>query len=435
MSSLIQAINYFKQSSDNSKILALTAWEADIRTDYSSSTNYREEGLSTKISIRGSGYLNNFRQFQDIVVPPNDLSANLNSTPLPIAIRAFNNNQYVIERPPFKTTVRFTPQRAARVRKESPILCEVWIPWTVCFLTLVNPETEMPSMEMYYNDGPITSFDDDIVGAWTPNIYGHNAICWGQTGANWFDDVRNKVVDPTNVSQVYHYLINDYYSGGWNTDLGYGAVHNIASSRTGKFTVDPLSSPEIVERAQQQKIKFRPYSRSLRDASIIKNIYNTWSLLNLDEVLEAVSITKKNRNEHYKITVSSVFEHNNKQVEVSEFNSIKKVLAKMQPLTSAVIDWSIEINFPKEFLFSIVLADSERSARTLTATQYGISSYCYSVTKDLFYENEELFVSYIKDSLESIASNVLLNSNYSISITCSFEDIVSTSSLQESLPL
>lgn len=432
MSAPIQTINYFKQSSDKNKILALTAWESEIRTDYSSSKNYREEGLSNKISIKGSGYLTTFRQFQDIVFPPNNLFNKLDSTPLPIAVRALSKNQYVIERPPFKTTVRLTPKRAARVQKESPIICEVWIPWTLSFLTMVNPDTQMPSMEIYYNDGPISSLNDSIIGAWTPNIFGHNGVCWGQTGANWFEDVRNKVVDPTDVGQVYHYLINDYYGGGWNTDLGYGTVYNIATAGIGKFTIDPLSNPEIAQRAQQQKIKLKPHARSLRDASVIKNIYNTWGLLTLDEVLEAVSIAKKNRIDHHKITVSSVFERNNEQVQIDEADTIKRVIAKMQPLTSAVIDWSIEINFPKEFIYPMILADSEISSRVLTSTQYGISSFCYKITTSIFHENEELFISYINKTLESIASDVLENSKYSIAITSSIEEIINIPSFQES---
>lgn len=162
----------------------------------------------------------------------------IKTLPFPVAVRVINNDTYVIERPPFKTSVRLSLKRAYQSKhlKDSPVLCEIWIPWTVSILKLKDENINRPSMKLYYNDGPLSSLDELLSPSWTPNMHGGGEMCLGDTFINFETEVSSGNLNPENVQEVYNYLINDYFNGGWNMDLGGGLIENLCSYNVGKFT-------------------------------------------------------------------------------------------------------------------------------------------------------------------------------------------------------
>jgi hypothetical protein len=348
---------------------------------------------------------------------------------MPIAIRGIENGTYVIERPPFKTSVRLSSSRAVRVKDEASVLCEVWIPWTVSFLSMPNEKNPIPSLRMLYNDGPLSSYEDSLITPWTPNFHHTGDICLGQTTANFMDAVAQKSINPKNVSEVYHYLINDYFNGGWNLDLGGGHIYNICNFSIGKFTTDPLHDPDLAARAAKAKVKIRDVKNNRsRESTKIKNAYLTWGLMDLPEVLHAVGEYKKTNRASY--TIENVLSQERAKDQMSEKEVITSLIRSIYLSNSSSVktgvDWSIVISFSKELIINGLINQNVLTSRESIENHSSIYSntLCENIAKQLVDENEDLFLSFIKSSLEVIANNILQGSTESQRIESNFDDIV-----------
>jgi hypothetical protein len=348
---------------------------------------------------------------------------------MPIAIRGIENDTYVIERPPFKTSVRLSSLRANRVKDEASILCEVWIPWTVSILTMPTEKNPIPSLRMLYNDGPLSSYQDNLITPWTPNFHHTGDICLGQTTANFMDAVSQKIINPKNVSEIYHYLINDYFNGGWNLDLGGGHIYNICNFSIGKFTTDPLHDPDLAARAAKAKVKIRDVKNNRsRESTKIKNAYLTWSLMDLPEVLHAVGEYKRTNRASY--TIENVLSQERAKDQMSEREVITSLIRSIYLSNSSSVktgvDWSIVISFSKELIINGLINQNELTSRESIENHSSIYSntLCENIAKQLVDENEDLFLSFVKSSLEVIANNILQGSTESQRIESNFDDIV-----------
>jgi len=423
----IKTLKYFKQSeSNNHNLVALDAWQVRLSKDHDSDYPRRIDSVTFKIF----GNSNHF-YYSDLVKAVQqgaDYIADLTGPPMPIAIRAIRNNTYVIERPPFKTSVRLTGVRAARVKKEASVLCEVWIPWTVSVLTMPTESTAYPSLKMFYNDGPLSSIDDLLITPWTPNLHHTGDICLGQTIANFTNAVAEGHIDPKNVSEVYHYLVNDYFNGGWNLDLGGGIISYICNYSIGKFTNYPLDNPDLAVRVANKKVKFRDTKQvQAREATKIKNAYLTWSLMDLPEVLEAVALYRdQDRIQSYQIR--NIFE--NDKLEINEKESIKSLVRSIYLSGSSYVkngpDWYITVNFSKELIIEELLKQGMITSVEEVEKFYPTysRSICENSARSLIEDNKELFTSFIKSSLETIANNILEHSGDTQRIEFDFNQIV-----------
>ena len=423
----IKTLKYFKQSeSNNHNLVALDAWQIRLSKDHDSDHPRRIDSVTFKIFGNSNHFY--YSDFVKAVQQGADYIADLTGPPMPIAIRAIRNNTYVIERPPFKTSVRLTGARAARVKKEASVLCEVWIPWTVSILTMPTESTAYPSLKMFYNDGPLSSIDDLLITPWTPNFHFSGEICLGQTTANFTHAVSEEDLNPKNVSEVYHYLVNDYFNGGWNLDLGGGIISYICNYSIGKFTNHPLDNPDLAARIANKKVKIRDTKQvRAREATRIKNAYLTWSLMDLPEVLEAVALYRdQDRIKSYQIR--NIFEDD--KPAINEKESIKSLVRSIYLSGSSYVkngpDWYITINFSKEIIIENLLRQE-----VITSVEAGknfLSVYsrniCENSARDLIENNKELFTSFIKSSLETIANNILEHSGDTQRIELDFNQIV-----------
>jgi hypothetical protein len=423
-----KTIKYFKQSESNTNnLVALDAWQVRVTKDPTPDSN--KSINSVTLRIVGNSYQFSWRDFAKSIQQEANYVADLTGAPMPIAIRGIENDTYVIERPPFKTSVRLSSLRANRVKDEASILCEVWIPWTVSILTMPTEKNPIPSLRMLYNDGPLSSYQDNLITPWTPNFHHTGDICLGQTTANFMDAVSQKIINPKNVSEIYHYLINDYFNGGWNLDLGGGHIYNICNFSIGKFTTDPLHDPDLAARAAKAKVKIRDVKNNRsRESTKIKNAYLTWSLMDLPEVLHAVGEYKRTNRASY--TIENVLSQERAKDQMSEREVITSLIRSIYLSNSSSVktgvDWSIVISFSKELIINGLINQNELTSRESIENHSSIYSntLCENIAKQLVDENEDLFLSFIKSSLEVIANNILQGSTESQRIESNFDDIV-----------
>lgn len=423
-----KTIKYFKQSESNTNnLVALDAWQVRVTKDPTPDSN--KSINSVTLRIVGNSYQFSWRDFAKSIQQEANYVADLTGAPMPIAIRGIENDTYVIERPPFKTSVRLSSLRANKVKGEASILCEVWIPWTVSILTMPTEKNPIPSLRMLYNDGPLSSYQDNLITPWTPNFHHTGDICLGQTTGNFMDAVSQKIINPKNVSEIYHYLINDYFNGGWNLDLGGGHIYNICNFSIGKFTTDPLHDPDLAARAAKAKIKIRDVKNNRsRESTKIKNAYLTWSLMDLPEVLHAVGEYKRTNRASY--TIENVLSQERAKDQMSEREVITSLIRSIYLSNSSSVktgvDWSIVISFSKELIINGLINQNVLTSRESIENHSSIYSntLCENIAEQLVDENEDLFLSFIKSSLEVIANNILQGSTESQRIESNFDDIV-----------
>lgn len=158
------------------------------------------------------------------------LSVDSDSSPYPIAVRYIHQNgAHFIERYPFKTQVTFSDSNRKPYITESENI-SIWIPWTISEMNQNHF-----GMKIYYSSKSLSSMSDLYVSGAMPNAYIAGNICWGTSLAN-LPTIFNEDSQPsfsTNIKSAFSILFNEYFSGGWNTDLGshiYNLVYEIVSS-------------------------------------------------------------------------------------------------------------------------------------------------------------------------------------------------------------
>lgn len=139
---------------------------------------------------------------------------------LPIATRYADvkADVYVIERPPFQIPIDYYTSK--QISPKMPTYLQgktMWIPWTV-FVVSLNKNVNYLTAKMYFNDKPLSSLEDDvIVRAFTPNIFDDARVCFGNSAFTFGQRIEAGDIE-YNVSNVYNYLFNDYFTQ-WNPDI------------------------------------------------------------------------------------------------------------------------------------------------------------------------------------------------------------------------
>jgi len=428
----IKEVSYLKQSKSNTHLVLLNSYTVRINTDFSkifenkeysySSTKFEKTAFPVVLRIAGMSYYNAYDKFSKIFCEKLNLFQDIKNLPFPVAVRAINKDTYVIERPPFKTSVRLSLRRAylSKHLKDFPVLCEIWIPWTVSILKLRDESfgSIKPSMKMYYNDGPLSSLDEPLSPSWTPNMHGSGEMCLGDTLNNFEKEVSSGNLNPNNVQEVYNYLINDYFNGGWNMDLGGGLIENLCNNNIGKFTRNPLNNPELILRAKKNKLKFKMIDDSSRKSTVVKTNYLTWSLLTLSEVLEAVKLYKETFNEHYiaRYTLNTIIASNDTEFN-NEHQSLKYVARKMQENYEHMSkNWEINLKISSEIIDKVLHEQySFEELEKLNVANFGHT--CAFVARNIIYKDYEIILPLINNALDSIA-DICLDSNYEDNLVC-----------------
>lgn len=157
---------------------------------------------------------------------------------------------YVIERPPFKLRIDFSNSKSYLSRKKIKFLedCEIWVPWTISVISLktsllgISPRfSDNFSFALYFNDRPLSSFDDILLNCYLPNT-SSSFVCFGQDTNKISELIEKNFFD---ISSIYNQAFADYFSG-WNSDLQpsqfYTSVFNSVLSRIASGKKPPAFS-------------------------------------------------------------------------------------------------------------------------------------------------------------------------------------------------
>lgn len=143
---------------------------------------------------------------------------------LPMAVRYadIENNVYLIERPPFQIDIDYYPNKRVGAKLASHIPGKkIWIPWTLFFVSMGSSPDHLVC-HLYFNDKPLTSLDDQIIRAYTPNLHSDARICFGNSQHTFVQRIDKGDIE-YNITNVYNYLFNDYFKQ-WNPDISVNFV-------------------------------------------------------------------------------------------------------------------------------------------------------------------------------------------------------------------
>jgi hypothetical protein len=150
--------------------------------------------------------------------------------------------------------------------------------------------------------------------------------------------------------------------------------------------------------------------------------------MDLPEVLHAVGEYKRTNRASY--TIENVLSQERAKDQMSEREVITSLIRSIYLSNSSSVktgvDWSIVISFSKELIINGLINQNELTSRESIENHSSIYSntLCENIAKQLVDENEDLFLSFIKSSLEVIANNILQGSTESQRIESNFDDIV-----------
>lgn len=251
--------------------------------------------LEGRVSVMPSTY---FYKFFD--TSSNDLSLvsqYFDKTPFPICVRYKSEKCIVIERPPFKVSpnIRYGKRswrNNAKYQKEA----DIWIPWTVMILTTnksFNNSDDRAAVipYLFFRDAPLTSFDDLLGLPYTPNVFRDGRICLGESENRLAEKINNKEFLISDIADLYYFIANEYFMGGWNLDLQIPALsfpQNYLASKNVFSYIKELAQKTgnkyILSCFKKHGMDFNPFEHYNEKYSI-RFYLNYLSCLSLDEIL------------------------------------------------------------------------------------------------------------------------------------------------------
>lgn len=248
---------------------------------------------------------------ENISNPPKNALIDKLEGPYPIAVRYINKGIVLVERPPFQIKVDYSPTKSNRARRPiKPV--SVWVPWTITVYNLSGGADDLVnSYKIYFNDGPMSSLDDRVITNYFCNVYGDGKICLGSSTLSIYQKLNNNEI--TSFAALHSYMFNEYFSGGWNVDLG-SNLHSLMMSSKSPYLIKDytnLSDSPMDKRAKQSKIKF---SKSHNASYVIANSFYNLSLLTLEETLNIIT-NCKTINYHSIKTVESIIDQSQNSVD------------------------------------------------------------------------------------------------------------------------
>ena len=307
----------------------------------------------------------------------------------PIAVRYTDNkNIWLIERPPFLANVTFKNTRSSS-ENSAQKQYSFWMPWTVMLLTMV-PEQSYYEACLFFNDSPLNSFEENAIPCFFPNIYGDGRMCLNQTST-----LLQQYLSQTNSfdpATIYNFILNDYMTGGWNTDLGiqvFDRISNISqtASKARKTMIhgDPTNKKKYPSGATPSgRISQRKY---------IPNFLNYFSHSSLEEITSVISEVKEKS--------SPTIGYTTYQKLIDKYTA---QAANFQLYTSPFVgnNTSYSINISQDLFIDPVI--DQRLLACQNDSQLNSFSYEESICESLF--------NFLKTNFSSNISSLLQDSTY-----------------------
>lgn len=188
----------------------------------------------------------------------------------PIATRYISSSgYYVIERPPTQIAIDYKIGGAYSQTNKRLEGLQIWIPWTIFIFNPFNPN----QYRFYFSSKSLSSMEDNYITPYLPNTYASGDICFSNSLNKLPQD---SLPDPHNISLMYSIIYNDYFSGGWNSDLNnpWSVLFNQLQSR---YFINQENIDQFKENYPTLAALFFPSKESLGSLlrhSYYRNIYN-----------------------------------------------------------------------------------------------------------------------------------------------------------------
>lgn len=173
---------------------------------------------------------------------------------LPPAVRYISPERSLLlwERPPSYITVNYSPKKQSYLTSssESTFVYRLPVPWQV-YVIGYNSQYVMHTVYMFFRTAPLSADSKEIYLPPLSNFYGTGKLCQAV-----YDDIP----DATNLFQMLNNAYEMIWNSGFNDDL-YDSMNN------------------CIQKAGAR----HPF---LKTGSDIPNIYNRWSKLGLDQIME-----------------------------------------------------------------------------------------------------------------------------------------------------
>lgn len=313
--SLLQSIKEHNNNERDNSVFRHPILEQNYYRYHNLSENYPKIGLLNYFASKSSSFI---QHVNTKMSPP--LKEISSEDLYPIAVRYTNNRDvWIIERPPFQANVTFKSARSNSSLQKSSTY-QIWMPWTVMVLN-VNFSSSYYSARLLFNDKPLESFDDKLMSCFFPNMYNDARMCLNQTSVELQQYLAS--TNSYNISTVYNYIINDYMSGGWNTDLGVGAYTAHFSSHNQNTPSLEKMKNVIYNGDSDLKIKsvYSPTGRISYNKQII-NLLKYTSTLSMDEMLKIISEAKNISTSDYFALSNIIKDSHSRENDISNFTDL-----------------------------------------------------------------------------------------------------------------
>lgn len=274
----------------------------------------------------------------------------------PIATRyVTESGDYVIERPPFQIDLDYKIGRASSNTKRRLDNCKIWIPWTIFIFNPNSPTT----FRYFFSSSSLTDFNHKYLAPYIPNTYASGDICFSNS-LNYLP--QDSLPDPSDISHFYAVVFNDFFSGGWNSDLAnpwYTIIsrlmqHHKDAAKSASLFISrfPLLSRII---HPSEELILQAFSKSKK----IKDIYNHYYLPNKDNHFASPFYhLDQTALHHYLLTILSTFD-------------LPDILALIDEVAGAFPDSQVSnpgYHESSYFTFSSIISGYKKSSIDLTTS-------------------------------------------------------------------
>ncbi len=220
---------------------------------------------------------------------------------LPMAVRYYHSSPagkcYLVERPPFQCKIDYSKNSSHHVRKYDKSVQgkDIWMPWTVMAIYIPNNCRSFGGItfRLHFNNAPLSSLEDTLIPSFLPNSGSSGGnICIGAALSSINYDSDN----PLHIKEIAHTIYNDYFSGGWNSDISNVILYNQAmlpalrrleEKSEKSYTCSNLPEAKIaLEANQHENYHHRSYSLSYVD------FFYCYSEMTFEEVFDYFSLLK-----------------------------------------------------------------------------------------------------------------------------------------------
>ena len=191
-------------------------------------------------------------------------------------LRFIGNNYIIFEMPPTQKVIDY---KEAYREDDSPLdrQCYIPIPWQI-YIAIYDPATmRLLSVQMYFTNTPLTSFNQTIYLPPILNFYASGALC-----RPFFETIEDIEKYPQNITGIFASAYDWVWNSGYNFDIVEPISEFICSSKFDDFlNLIPDTEENIFLKNNLKKVTF---SSNRLSPLYVRSFFLLWQQLSLYEV-------------------------------------------------------------------------------------------------------------------------------------------------------